>query len=218
MTFADQRRAYLKGALGDDVMGADPLALLTTWLQEARDSGEPEGTAMALATVDPDGSPAVRFVLCKGVTDRGVQFFTNLGSRKAISLAAEPRAAATFWWAGLERSARVSGTTVMLSRDEVDAYFASRPRGSRLGAWASAQSRPIAGREALDAQAAKISAGFTDPEPLSAPAEWGGYELVVSEIEFWHGRDDRLHDRLRFTRDLAASAASAPWTAERLQP
>jgi pyridoxamine 5'-phosphate oxidase len=214
VSFADQRRAYRKGSLSDDAAAADPLTTLATWMTEAMDGGEPEGTAMSLATVDPDGQPTVRVVLCKGVTDHGIRFFTNLGSRKAIALAAEPRAAATFWWAALERSVRVVGTTHLLPRDEVDAYFASRPRGSRIGAWASAQSRPIGDRAALEAQAAAIESTFTDPEPTAAPAEWGGYELVAREIELWQGRDDRLHDRLRFTR----AAADQPWTAERLQP
>lgn len=218
MSFADQRRAYTKGSLGDEAKGSDPLAVLTAWLKEARDAGEPEGTAMALATVDPDGAPAVRYVLCKGVTDRGVRFFTNLGSRKGVSLAAEPRAAATFWWAGQERSVRLAGTTVLLPRTAVDEYFAGRPRGSRLGAWASAQSRPIEGRAALEAQAEAITSSFAEPEPQSAPAEWGGYELVASEIELWQGRDDRLHDRLRFTRDLQGPASGTEWTVERLQP
>lgn len=222
MSFADERRAYKKGALGDEGLTADPLQVLTAWLHEARESGEPEGTAMALATIDPDGTPAVRYVLCKGVTDRGVRFFTNLGSRKGIALAAEPRAAATFWWAGLERSARIVGRAEPLPRADVDAYFASRPRGSRIGAWASHQTRPIDDRPTLEAQAARIEAGLTDEDLERAPQEWGGYELVLSEIELWQGRDDRLHDRLRFTREPSASAGGAAgepvWTAERLQP
>ncbi|MDO9355772.1 MAG: pyridoxamine 5'-phosphate oxidase [Solirubrobacteraceae bacterium] len=212
MDFADQRRAYRKGALSDEAMALDPLKMLVDWLHEARESGEPEGTAMALATIDPDGGPSVRYVLCKGVTDRGIRFFTNLDSRKGIALAHEARAAATFWWAGSERAARVRGTTVALPREEVDAYFASRPRGSRIGAWASDQSRPIESREALEAQAARIEAGFSDEEPTDAPERWGGWELVAEEIELWQGRDDRLHDRLHFTR------TETDWTAERLQP
>ncbi|MDQ8046827.1 MAG: pyridoxamine 5'-phosphate oxidase [Solirubrobacteraceae bacterium] len=214
MSFADQRRAYRKGALSDDAKGLDPLATLSAWMTEAMEGGEPEGTAMSLATVDPDGQPVVRVVLCKGVEGDGIRFFTNLGSRKAVALAAEPRAAATFWWAGLERSVRLVGRTELLPREDVDAYFASRPRGSRLGAWASAQSRPIADRAALEHQAKVIDDTFTDPEPTAAPAEWGGYVLIPHEVELWQGRDDRLHDRFRFTR----AAAGEPWTAERLQP
>lgn len=214
MSFADERRAYQRGILGDDVAAQDPLTTLAAWLVEAKTDGDPEPTAMALATVDPDGTPSVRYVLCKGVTDRGVRFFTNLASRKGIALAAEPRAAVSFWWPVLERSVRVVGTTELLDRSAVDAYFAGRPRGSRLGAWASDQSLPVAHRSDLEARAAAVEARFADPEPSTAPESWGGYELVAQEIELWQGRDDRIHDRLRFTRD----GASGSWSAVRLQP
>lgn len=214
MDFAGQRRPYSRGALGDDARSADPLATLAAWMQAAYEDGDKESNVMALATIDPAGGPVVRYVLAKGVTDRGVRFFTNTESRKGRSLAADPRAAATFWWPGPERSARVVGVAEALSRADVDAYFASRPRGSRLGAWVSAQSEPIADRPALEARAAEIEGRFTEPEPLAAPPTWGGYELVATEIELWQGRDDRLHDRLRFTRD----GEGAAWAAERLQP
>ena len=212
MSLQDQRRAYRRGALDDAIVGADPLTTLVEWIAEARADGDPEPNAMALATVDPDGQPAVRHVLCKDVTPQGVQFFTNLASRKGIALAHEPRAAVTFWWPGLERTVRIVGTTVLLPRDKVDAYFARRPRGSRLGAFASHQSQPIDGRAALDAQSAAADAEHPEPGPTSAPAEWGGYELVAHEVELWQGRNDRLHDRFRFTRD------GAGWSAQRLQP
>ncbi len=225
MSFADQRRAYLRGALADELAAADPLGTLAAWIDEARADGDPEPTAMALATVDPDGTPAVRHVLCKGVSASGVQFFTNLQSRKGRALAAEPRAAVTFWWPGLERTVRIVGTTRLLPREEVDAYFAGRPRGSRIGAWASAQSEPVAGREVLEARARELEERFPAPEPQRAPDAWGGYELVATEVELWHGRDDRIHDRLRFTRALPAAgadggqaAAAGEWSAVRLQP
>lgn len=214
MRFADQRRAYLRGQLTDDDATRDPLQTLAAWIDEAREAGDPESTAMALATVDPGGAPAVRYVLCKGVTEHGVQFFTNLESRKGRALAAEPRAAATFWWPLLERTVRLVGEARLLPRDAVDAYFASRPRGSRIGAWASDQSRPVATRADLEARASEIDARFPAPGPDHAPAAWGGYELVASEIELWQGRDDRIHDRLSFTR-----AAGGAWTTGvRLQP
>jgi pyridoxamine 5'-phosphate oxidase len=208
----DQRRAYRAGALDDEVASADPLRTLAAWIDEARAASDAEPNAMALATVDPDGQPSVRHVLCKAVTARGVEFFTNIHSRKGIALAHEPRAAATFWWPTLERTVRLTGTTQPLSRTHVDAYFASRPRGSRIGAFASHQSTPIASRSALEAQAAAADAAHPAPEPTHAPDTWGGYELVAHEIELWQGRDDRLHDRFRFTR------SSAGWTTHRLQP
>ncbi len=130
-----------------------PLATLAAWIDEARADGDPEPSAMALATVDPDGQPSVRYVLCKDVTERGVEFFTNLTSRKGTALAHEPRAAVTFWFAGLERSVRITGKAHLLPRERVNDYFARRPRGSRLGAFASHQSQPIAGRAALEARA-----------------------------------------------------------------
>lgn len=213
MPFADQRRPYQRGALGDIQPGTDPLAVLAAWMQEARDDGDPEPTAMALATIDPDGTPAVRYVLCKRVTDRGVSFYTGLESRKGRALAAEPRAAATFWWPGLQRSVRIVGVTERLPRDEVNAYFASRPHGSRLGAWSSHQSEPITDRVALERQAATTTAAFHGEEPLTAPEYWGGYELIVTELELWHGREDRLHDRLRFTL-----TPDGTWNTVRLQP
>lgn len=212
VSLQDQRRAYRRGALDDAIAGADPLVTLSEWLAEARADGDPEPTAMAIATVDPDGQPSVRHVLCKGVTDRGVEFFTNLESRKGRALAHEPRAAATFWWPGLERTVRLVGTTELLPRDRVNDYFARRPRGSRIGAYASHQSQPIADRAALEAQGAQADADHPEGGPTDAPAEWGGYELVAHEIELWQGRDDRLHDRFRFTRD------GATWVAHRLQP
>ncbi|MBO9532533.1 MAG: pyridoxamine 5'-phosphate oxidase [Solirubrobacteraceae bacterium] len=212
MSLQDQRRAYRRGALDDAIAQADPLRTLADWIDEARAAGDPEPTAMALATVDPDGQPSVRYVLCKGVTDDGLEFFTNLASRKGLALAHEPRAAVTFWFAGLERSVRITGTTRQLERARVDDYFASRPRGSRLGAFASRQSQPIASRSELEAQGAAAEAAHPEPGPERAPAEWGGYALIAGEVELWQGRDDRLHDRFRFTRN------GAGWTAQRLQP
>lgn len=212
VSLQDQRRAYRRGALDDAIVGSDPLVALHEWIAEARADGDPEPTAMALATVDPDGQPVVRHVLCKGVTERGVEFFTNLDSRKGRALAQEPRAAATFWWPGLERTVRLVGTAELLPRERVDDYFARRPRGSRIGAFASKQSQPIESRAALEAQAQAAEDEHPAPGPTVAPADWGGYELVAHEIELWQGRDDRVHDRFRFTRD------GATWTAQRLQP
>lgn len=214
MTFADQRRPYRKGTLADDAAGADPLDTLALWILEAADAGEVEATAMALATVAADGTPSVRHLLCKGVDREGVRFFTNLESRKGRELAATGRAAASFWWPQLERSVRLVGSARELPRDEVEAYFRARPHGSRIGAWVSSQSRPIADRAALEAREREVRARFTGEQPTEPPPHWGGFQLVAEEVELWHGRDDRLHDRLRFTR----AAPGAAWTVERLQP
>lgn len=228
MDFAGQRRPYRRGVLDDAAAGLDPIATLRAWMQEAYGGGDHESNVMALATIDPGGGPAVRYVLCKGVTARGVRFYTNTESRKGRSLAADPRVAATFWWPGLERSVRLVGTAEPLPRDVVDEYFASRPRGSRIGAWVSDQTQPIESRAALEARTAEVEARFPDPEPQSAPPSWGGYELIATEVELWQGRDDRIHDRLRFTRAAPAGEAEVPpsaaagtdaaWTAVRLQP
>lgn len=213
VSLRDQRRAYRKGSLDDAAGGADPLELLTAWIAEAGEAGELEPTAMALATVDPDGSPSVRYVLCKGITPTGVEFFTNTASRKGRALAHEPRAAVTFWWPTLERAVRLIGVTSPLPRETVQDYFASRPRGSRLGAWASHQSQPIESREALAAQSEQVAAAHPEPGPAGAPPEWGGYHLTVHEAELWQGRDDRLHDRLHYAR-----TAAGEWQTQRLQP
>lgn len=213
MSLRDERRAYRAGSLDDAAQTADPLQLLTAWLLEARDAGEAEPTAMALATVDPDGAPSVRYVLCKGVTATGVEFFTNTESRKGRALAHEPRAAATFWWPSLERAVRLVGTTTPLPAEVVQEYFASRPRGSRLGAWASRQSAPVADREALVLQAESAAEEHPEPGPTVPPPTWGGYHLTVTEAELWQGREDRLHDRLQFAR-----VPTGGWQTQRLQP
>ncbi|MFT4035386.1 MAG: pyridoxamine 5'-phosphate oxidase [Patulibacter sp.] len=212
MPLHDQRRAYRRGTLDDATVAADPLRTLAAWIDEARAAGEGEPTAMALATIDPGGTPAVRMVLCKAITTSGVEFYTNLQSRKARALAANPAAAATFWFAELERSVRLTGHTRLLPRDQVDRYFASRPRGSRIGAYASHQSEPIASRAQLEAQRDAADAAHPDPGPAVAPASWGGYELIADEVELWQGREDRLHDRFRYLRD------GGSWHAARLQP
>lgn len=214
MTLADQRRSYREGTLPDTARGDDPLKALSRWIREATEVGDLEANAMALATVAADGTPSVRHVLCKGVTSRGVRFFTGTESRKGHEIAATGRAAASFWWPTVERSIRIVGPAVPLSQDEVDAYFVTRPPGSRIGAWASHQSQPIADRAALERQESEVRARFGDGTPETPPPAWGGYEIVATEIELWHGREDRLHDRLVYRR----ADPDAAWTCERLQP
>lgn len=189
----------------------DPLAQFAAWLKDAEAAGMIEPTAMTLATVDADGRPSARVVLLKGVQQGALQFFTNYDSRKAAALAANPFAAATFWWDRLERSVRFEGRVQKLSAETSTAYFHSRPRGSQIGAWTSQQSRAVDSRATLDARLAANQQRFAEGE-IPLPPFWGGYALVPDRIEFWQGRDNRLHDRLRFER------AAHGWQLLRLEP
>jgi pyridoxamine 5'-phosphate oxidase len=189
---------------------ADPLEQFRHWYEYAVAAGLPEPEAMALATATPDGAPSVRFVLLKGIDARGVEFYTNYESRKGRELAANPRAALAVLWKPLQRQVRLEGPVEQLTPAESDAYFATRSRGSRLGAWASDQSREIPDREWLDARLAELEARY--PEEVPRPPHWGGYVLRPEAIEFWEGRPNRLHDRELFTR------ADGAWTSVRLSP
>ena len=207
---AGMRRDYEARGLSEADVLADPLAQFRRWFDEAREVGLAEPNAMALATVDAAGQPAARTVLLKGLDRRGLTFFTNLESRKARELAANPKAALLFWWQAQARQVRFEGVIEPVEDAEADAYFASRPRGSQIGAWASAQSSVIAGRAALEAAEREIAARF--PAAVPRPPFWGGYRLVPGCVEFWQGRLNRLHDRLRYTRRADG------WTIERLAP
>jgi pyridoxamine 5'-phosphate oxidase len=192
------------------VSAADPLERFQEWYEQAVAAGVLEPEAMALASSTPDGAPSVRFVLLKGIDARGVAFYTNYESRKGRELEANPRAALAVLWKPLHRQVRLEGEVERLSDVESDAYFATRGRGSRLGAWASAQSTEIPGREVLDARLAEASARF--PGDVPRPEYWGGYLLRPHAIEFWSGRPDRLHDREEFRREDGA------WHSRRLSP
>lgn len=211
MGISDFRKDYERGELDEDATRADPFAQFGAWLQEAIESGVPEPTAMTLATVGQDWRPSTRIVLLKEFDERGFVFFTNYESAKGAHLEANPRAALVSFWADLERQVRVTGTVARVAAAVSDDYFHSRPLDSQLGAWASPQSRPIAGRGVLEARMAAVTAEYTGRE-IPRPAHWGGYEVTASTIEFWQGRPNRLHDRLRYTREASG------WRLERLAP
>ena len=212
---AAMRRAYER--IGIDVadLGPDPLAAFDRWFHAASGAGLSEPNAMVVATVAADGAPRARTVLLKGYDERGLRFFTNLGSAKATELGHDPRVAVVFPWHPLSRQVRVTGAVVELDREEVEEYFATRPRDSQLGAWASRQSEVVASRADLDAALAEVSARF--PREVPAPAFWGGYRVVPETWEFWAGRAGRLHDRLRYRR-TGVDDGVATWAVERLAP
>ncbi|MBN1478154.1 pyridoxamine 5'-phosphate oxidase [Candidatus Sumerlaeota bacterium] len=209
---SDLRREYSLRGLSEAAAGSDPLALFQRWLDEALQADLVDPTAMTLATVGAGGQPSARTVLLKGFDERGFVFHTNLRSRKAREMESHPRAALVFLWAGLDRQVRVEGPTERLSEEESDAHFASRPRGAQLGAWASEQSEVIAGREVLEAQVRLLEGKYRGQE-IPRPPHWGGIRVVPGVLEFWQGRPNRLHDRLRFTRQ-----GDGTWLRERLAP
>jgi pyridoxamine 5'-phosphate oxidase len=207
---ADLRKSYERAELSEDASRAEPLQQFEQWLNEAIAAAVPEPNAMTLATVGSDLRPSTRIVLIKGYDERGVVWYTNYDSRKGQELAGNPLAALQFHWVELERVVRIEGRVERTSAQESDAYFASRPIDSRIGAWASPQSQVIAGRGVLVANAARYGAQYLLNPPR--PPHWGGFRLVPDSWEFWQGRKSRLHDRLRYRRDAGA------WVRERLAP
>jgi pyridoxamine 5'-phosphate oxidase len=213
MSIADLRREYAQRGLVEAEMISDPVAQFGHWLAAALDAGLLEPYAMTLATATAEGRPSARMVLLRGYDAAGFVFYTNYDGRKGAELAANPWAALVFYWAELERQVRVEGSVAQVSAAESDAYFASRPPGSRLGAWASPQSRLIPDRLTLEARMAALQAEHPDGN-IPRPPHWGGYRVTPLSIEFWQGRPNRLHDRLRYRRDTP----DAPWIMERLAP
>ena len=213
VNIADIRREYHLAALTEADVDADPLRQFERWLSEAIRAEVPEPTAMTLATADAAGRPSARIVLLKGASADGFDFYTNYDSRKGGELAARPEAALLFHWVELERQVRIEGPVAKVSAAESDAYFGSRPIPSRIGAWASPQSRVIPDRAWLEREftAAEKRVG-TSGSNVPRPAHWGGYRLAPEVMEFWQGRKSRLHDRIRYRHD------GAQWRVERLAP
>jgi pyridoxamine 5'-phosphate oxidase len=212
VALANLRREYTLAGLKEQDLDPDPIRQFQKWFQEALSAGILEPNAMVLATADKSGRPSSRTLLLKRVDQRGFVFFTNYLSRKGRELADNPHAAMTFPWLELERQVCITGKVSKVSREEAEAYFKMRPRGSRLGAHVSIQSSVISGREELEKKLQQIEARYPSDE-IPPPDYWGGYALAPDHIEFWQGRPNRLHDRLRYARQ-----ADGSWKIERLSP
>ncbi len=212
MHIANMRKEYLWAGLSETEVDADPIRQFEAWFAQARAANLPEPNAMTLATATPDGQPAARIVLLKAFDASGFTFFTNYDSRKGRELTANPRAALLFFWAELQRQVRVEGPVERVSEAESEAYFRSRPLGSRLGAWASRQSEILTDRDVLETRVREVAQRFPEGE-VPCPPFWGGFRVRPLAIEFWQGRPDRLHDRLRYRRIQPDG-----WHLERLSP
>jgi len=210
-SIADLRQNYTLQALNEADVDPDPIRQFQRWLNQAIAAELPEPNAMTLATATRDGIPSARIVLLKGLDARGFAFYTNYESRKGQELADNPQAALVFLWTVLERQVRIEGQVEKVAAAETDAYFQSRPLASRLGAWASEQSRVIRDREVLEQRFAELKATYAD-ETVPRPPHWGGYRVIPRQIEFWQGRTSRLHDRLRYRLE------QGNWLLERLAP
>jgi len=203
---------YGEISLEEGSLLGDPMKQVELWLEEADEQGVYEPNAMVLSTIDPDGAPTSRTVLCRGVSPHGITFFTDYTSQKGRALAVYPDVAVVFPWYTLHRQIKIRGTVEKVSEAESDAYFDTRPRDSRIGAWASDQSQPIDSRQALEEKVAQATQRFEGVELVPRPEKWGGYLIRPRTIEFWAGRRSRLHDRVRFVRN------GDGWMTERLQP
>jgi len=212
MSIADLRREYARARLDETDVSHDPIVEFARWFAEAQEAEVLEVNAMTLATATPHGAPSARIVLLKAFDERGFVFFSDYRSRKGAELEANPRAALVFYWGELERQVRITGGVGLTSREESEEYFRSRPLGSRLGAWVSHQSRVIPSRAVLEEDLREVERRFGDGD-VPLPAHWGGYRVVPDAIEFWQGRESRLHDRIRYVRQSGRG-----WRVERLSP
>jgi pyridoxamine 5'-phosphate oxidase len=208
------RKFYEDARLDESDLAADPLSQFDAWFADAVEAELPEPNAMILATVNADGTPSTRTVLLKGYGPEDFRFFTNHGSRKAQAIAGNPHVSLLFPWHPLHRQVIVEGAAERLSREESAAYFRTRPHGSQLGAWASEHQSAVVGREELESRYAELARRWPDEVPM--PGFWGGYRVVPSSVEFWQGRPNRMHDRLRYRRPYAAEPDK--WVVERLSP
>jgi len=211
---ADLRREYTRAGLSEGDAHADPVEQFRRWFEEALAAGLHEPNAMTLATATPDGRPSARVVLLKGFDGRGFVFYTNYEGRKGRELESNPYCSLLFYWGELERQVRIEGRASRLPGEDSDAYYASRPRGSRLGAWASSQSQPIPGRTALEDRLRRLENEYEGRE-VPRPPFWGGYRVEPEAFEFWQGRENRLHDRLLYR---CPSEEAGTWKIGRLQP
>lgn len=207
----NQRRDYEGPELTKDIAPENPMVLFGAWLSYAHDKDVFEPLAMNLCTVDASGQPSSRIVLLRSLEEDGFMFFTNYESRKGKAIAENPKASLTFFWETLMRQVRIEGTLQKATREESEAYWDTRPRGSQIGAWASAQSEVIESRKDLEEATAKVEAKY-EGKPVPCPPFWGGYKMIPHQIEFWQGRENRLHDRIRYHQE------NNEWKIERLAP
>jgi pyridoxamine 5'-phosphate oxidase len=211
-SITDLRREYARARLDERDVSHDPIVEFARWFAQAQEAQLPEPNAMTLATASIEGVPSARIVLLKAFDERGFVFFTDYRSRKGAELEENPQAALVFYWGELERQVRITGVVARTSHQESEEYFRNRPLGSRFGAWASHQSQVIAGRAALEADLQEIEARYADGD-VPLPPHWGGFRVIPDTIEFWQGRENRLHDRIRYVRQRDAG-----WRVERLSP